>query len=105
VARIDRGRPIRLDDIVDRLNATYLDWLFTRNVVVDVLVTLQANWMADYRNASGIVVEDGPSGPVVTLEDSSRVDPWITGQAQREEATCREALDEFARRDRPVTGG
>ena len=105
VARIDRGRPIRLDDIVDRLNATYLDWLFTRNVVVDVLVTLQANWMADYRNASGIVVEDGPSGPVVTLEDSSRVDPWIVGQAEREAAACREALDEFARRDRPVTGG
>ena len=105
VARMDRDRPIRLDDIVDRLNATYLDWLFTRAVVVDVLVTLQANWMADYRNASGIVLEDGPSGPVVTLEDSSRVDPWIAGQAEREAAACREALDEFARRDRPVTGG
>ena len=60
VARMDRGRPIRLDDIVDRLNATYLDWLFTRAVVADVLVTLQANWMADYRNSSGIVLEDGP---------------------------------------------
>lgn len=105
VARMDRGRPIRLDDLVDRLNATYLDWLFTRAVVADVLVTLQANWMADYRNASGIVLEDGPSGPVVTLEDSSRVDPWITGQAEREAMACREALDEFARRDRLVTGG
>jgi hypothetical protein len=105
VARMDRGRPIRLDDIVDRLNATHLDWLFTRTIVVDVLVTLQANWMADYRNSSGIVLEDGPSGPVVTLEDSSRVDPWIVGQADREAAACREALDEFARRDRPVTGG
>jgi hypothetical protein len=105
VARMDRGRPVRLDDLVDRLNATYLDWLFTRAVVADVLVTLQVNWMADYRNASGIVLEDGPTGPVVTLEDSSRVDPWITGQAQREAAACRETLAEFARRDRPVTGG
>jgi len=105
VARMARGRPIRLDDLVDRLNATYLDWLFTRAVVVDVLVALQANWMTDYRNSSGIVLEDGPSGPVVTLEDSSRVDPWIAGQAQREAAACREALAEFARRDRPVTGG
>ncbi len=105
VARMDRGRPIRLDAMVDRLNATYLDWLFTRTVVADVLVALQANWMADYRNASGIVLEDGPAGPVVTLEDSSRVDPWITGQAQREAAACAEALAEFARRDRPVTGG
>ena len=105
VARMDRGRPIRLDDLVDRLNATHLDWLFTRAVVADVLVTLQSNWMADYRNASGIVLEDGSSGPVVTLEDSSRVDPWIVGQAERELAACRAALAEFARRDRPVTGG
>jgi hypothetical protein len=105
VARMDRGRPIRLDALVDRLNATYLDWLFTRTVVADVLVALQVNWMSDYRNASGIVLEDGPAGPVVALEDSSRVDPWITGQAQREAAACAEALAEFARRDRPVTGG
>ena len=105
VARMDRGRPIRLDDLVDRLNATHLDWLFTRAVVADVLVTLQANWMADYRNASGIVLEDGSSGPVVALEDSNRVDPWIVGQAERELAACRAALAEFARRDRPVTGG
>jgi hypothetical protein len=105
VARMDRGRPIRLDDLADRLNATYLDWLFTRAVVIDVLVTLQANWMTDYRNSSGIVLDNGPSGPLVTLEDSSRVDPWIEGQAQRQAAACHEVLAEFARRDRPVTGG
>ena len=75
VARLDRGVPIRLDDVVDRLNAAWTDWLFTRAVVVDALIALQANWMADYRNASGIVIEDGPTGPTVTIEDSSRVDP------------------------------
>jgi hypothetical protein len=105
VARMDRGRPVRLDDLVDRLNATYLDWLFTRAVVADVLVALQANWMADYRNASGIVLEDGPSGPTVALEDSSRVDPWIVRQAQREQVACRERLAAFARADRPHAGG
>jgi hypothetical protein len=105
VARIDRGRPVRVDDLVDRLNAAHLDWLFTRAVVVDVLVTLQANWMADYRNASGIVLEDGPYGPTLTLEDSSRVDPWIVRQAEREAAECRRRLDEFARRDHLAEGG
>lgn len=105
VARMDRGRAVRIDDLVDRLNATHLDWLFTRAVVVDVLVGLQANWMADYRNASGIMLEDGAHGPTVTLEDSSRVDPWIVRQAQREATECRRRLDEFARRDRPHTGG
>jgi hypothetical protein len=104
VARMDRGRPIRLDDLVDRLNATHLDWLFQRAVVADVLVGLQANWMADYRNSSGIVLEGGPYGDTVTLEDSPRVDPWIVGQAQRVAQECRLALDDFARRDR-TTGG
>jgi hypothetical protein len=105
MARIDRGRPVRIDDLVDRLNAAYLDWLFTRRVVVDALVALQANWMADYRNASGIVLEDGPYGPTVTIEDSSRVDPWIVRQANRVAAECRARLGEFARRDRPSGGG
>lgn len=105
VARMDRGRPVRVDDLVDRLNATYLDWLFSRRVVVDVLVALQANWMSDYRNSSGIVLADGARGPEVTLEDTSRVDPWIVQQAQREIRACREALDQFARRDTPFAGG
>ena len=105
VARLDRGRPIRVDDVVDQLNATYTDWLFTRAVVADALIVLQANWMADYRNASGIELEEGPYGLAVTIEDSSRVDPWIAGQAQRAAATCRQQLDDFARRDRVATGG
>ena len=99
VARIERGVPVRLDAIVDALNARHLDWLFDRAVVADALVALQANWMADYRNASGIVLADGPQGPTVTLEDATRVDPWIVRQAQRAVEACREALDEFARRD------
>jgi hypothetical protein len=99
VARVERGRPVRLDDLVATLNARHLDWLFDRVVVVDVLVGLQANWMADYRNASGIVLDDGPYGPTVTLEDSPRVDPWIVRQALREAAACHERLTEFARRD------
>jgi hypothetical protein len=105
VARMDRGRPLRLDDLVDRLNATYLDWLFTRPVVADVLVGLQASWMTDYRNASGIVLQDGPYGPTVTIEDTSRVDPWIVRRAQQAAAECRAVLDAFARRDRVASGG
>jgi hypothetical protein len=105
VARMERGRPISMDALVAHLNATHLDWLFPPDVVVSVLVSLQANWMTDYRNASGIVLRDGPGGATVLLEDSSRVDPWLVRQALREAADCREALDEFARRDRLATGG
>jgi hypothetical protein len=99
VARVQRGAPVRIDDLVTTLNARHLDWLFERAVVLDALIALQANWLADYRNASGIVLEEGPYGPTLTLEDSPRVDPWIVRQARREDAACRERLAEFARRD------
>jgi hypothetical protein len=105
LARIERGRPVRLDDIVDRLNATWLDWLFPRPVVADVVVGLQSNWMADYRNSSGIVLDDGPYGPTIEIEDSSRVDPWIVRQAERQAAACRERLAAFSRLDRPTGEG
>ena len=55
LARIQRARPVRIADIADRLNATYLDWIFSPAVVADVILQLQVNWMADYRNTSGIV--------------------------------------------------
>ena len=105
LARIERGRPVRMADVVDRLNATYLDWLFPGPVVADVAVALHANWMADYRNSSGIVLADGTYGATIEIEDSSRVDPWIVRQAEREAAACRERLAAFSRLDRPAGEG
>jgi hypothetical protein len=104
LARIERGRPVRVADVADRLNVTYLDWLFSPTVVADVALQLQSNWMADYRNSSGIILEDGPLGATVAIEDSSRVDPWIVRQAQRMSAACTERLAEFSRRDRLASG-
>ncbi len=105
LARIERGRPARIADLVDRLNATYLDWIFAPAVVGDVAVALQSNWMTDYRNSSGIVLEDGPYGPTIEIEDSSRVDPWIVRQAEREAAACRDRLAAFSRLDRSAGEG
>ena len=102
LARLERGVPQRLSDIADRLNALHLDWIFPIPVVADAALQLQANWMTDYRNGSGIVIEDGPTGPALTIEDSSRVDPWIVRQAQRVAAECTEQLAEFSRRDSPT---
>ena len=104
VARLPRGRAHGLAAIVAQLNATHLDWLFEPRVVADALLQLQANWMADYRNTSGIVIDDGPGGATLTIEDSSRVDPWVARQAHRRAAECAAARDEFSRRERP-TGG
>jgi hypothetical protein len=104
VARIERGRPVRLADIAARLEAEHLDWLFPERSVADVLIQLQVDWMADYRNSTGIILDDGDHGATVTIEDSSRVDPWIVERARRAAAACRDRLAEFSRRDHVATG-
>src|SRR6188474_374778 len=92
ISRVERGRAIRLADIADRLNASYLDWLFPVSVVGDVALQLQANWMADYRNSSGIQVGSVPPWPTLTNDVSSRVDPCILPKAMRAAAECTERL-------------
>ena len=105
LARLERGRAVRVDDLVDRLNAANLDWLFPRAVVVDALISLQANWASDYRSGSGILLDEGERGAALSVEDTPRMDPWLVGQAERLAAECREALRAFARRDTPFGGG
>src|SRR5512141_1958725 len=102
VARLPRGRAVALRSIVERLNADHLDWLFDERVVADALLQLQANWMADYRNTSGIVIDEAGGQPTLTIEDTTRVDPWIARQAERQVAACRAALLGFSLRDRPT---
>jgi hypothetical protein len=97
LARIERGAPIRLRDIVDRLNAEYLDWSFSRAVVLSVAVQLQANWVADFRTASGFDLSEGAHGEEISIEDSARVEAWLVRQVERLSAECRERLRTFAR--------
>ena len=96
LARIPRGVPVRIRDVVDELNADHLDWSFSRGVVIAAAVQLQANWLTDYRNSSGIVLQEGIVGPEILVEDSSRVDPWIVRQVERLMARCTERLRAFA---------
>ena len=103
IARVPRGRPIRIADLVARLNATHLDWLFGQRVVEDALLQLGANWNADFRSTGGLTFGESERGATVTLEDSVRVDPWLVGQARRLAAESREVLADFSRRDR-ITG-
>lgn len=96
LARIPRGEAVRVRDVVDRLNAEYLDWSFSRDVVIAAAVQLQANWQTDYRNSGGILVQEGETGPEIAIEDSTRVDPWIVRQAERLHEECMGRLRAFA---------
>jgi hypothetical protein len=103
IARLPRGEAIRLRDIVDRLNADYLDWSFARPVVAAVAVQLAANWQADFRTGLGFELSPGERGDELRIEDSARAQTWLVGQVERFAAVCRSRLDAFARQegDRP----
>jgi hypothetical protein len=95
-----RGLRERLADIADALNAAHLDWLFERRVVIDELLQLQANWFSDFRTTTGFIVEDSDQGPVVTLEDSSRMSGWLERQVAKATEECKRELAAFAKSDR-----
>ncbi|HYI21224.1 MAG TPA: hypothetical protein VEX62_01180 [Candidatus Limnocylindrales bacterium] len=97
IARLPRGVPVSLRDVVERLNAEYLDWSFSRPVVAWVAVQMQANWLADFRSASGFQVDDGPLGEQLTIEDTARIEPWLIRQVERIHGECLERLRLFAR--------
>ena len=97
VARLPRGVPVRLRDVVDSLNSEYLDWSFSRPVVAAVVVQLQANWIADFRTQQGFDLADGPAGEELIVEDSVRVEPWLIRQAERYADECGRRLSAFAK--------
>lgn len=101
-ARLARGVPIRLRDIVDELNGEYLDWSFSRSVVAAVAVQLQANWVADFRTSTGFELREGDRGDELVIEDSTRVETWLVRQVERLSVECREALRTFAREEAEI---
>lgn len=96
LARAPRGVPLRLRDLVDQLNAEYRDWSFSRPVVMAAIMQLQSNWLSDYRNSDGIAFAEDATGPTVRVEDTTRVDPWITRQVARLHDECEVRLRAFA---------
>jgi hypothetical protein len=99
LARIPRGRPVPLRDIVERLNREHMDWSFSRPVVAAAIVQLQANWRADHRDIDALRIEAGPAGDELVIEEGSRVDPWIVRQVERRREACLERLRRFAREE------
>ena len=99
IARLPRGVPARIRDVVDRLNVDYLDWSFSRSVVIATAVQLQSNWLADFRTSAGFELTEGERGEELVIEDSPRAGPWLVRQVERLAAECREELAAFAREE------
>jgi hypothetical protein len=103
VARLRRNETHQLRDVVAALNAAYLDWYFPEKVVLADLVQLQANWSISYHGDDRIVLDRNERGHTLLIVDSTKMTPFLVGQAKRLRDECDEELRRFALGDGVTT--
>ena len=96
LARLTRNATHQLRDVVAALNAAYLDWSFTEDVVLAELVQLQSNWSISFHGEDRIVLGENERGRTVLIVDSTKMSPFLVAQAQAQVQACDMALREFA---------
>jgi hypothetical protein len=96
LSRLSRNVTHQLRDLVAALNAAYLDWSFTEEVVVAELVQLQSNWSISFHGEDRIVIGANERGRTVLIVDSTKMTPFLLAQAQAHAEACDAALREFA---------
>ena len=82
--------------MVAALNAAYLDWSFSEDVVLAELVQLQSNWSISFHGEDRIVIGANERGRTVLIVDSTKMTPFLLAQAQAQAEACDAALREFA---------
>ena len=103
VARLRRNETLQLRDVVVTLNAAYLDWYFAEKVVLAGLVQLQANWSISYHGDDRIVLDRNERGHTLLIVDSTKMTPFLVGQATRLREECDEELRRFSLGDGVTT--
>lgn len=98
VARLRRNATLPLRDVVDALNAAYLDWFFAEKVVLAELVQLQANWAISFHGDDRIILDRNERGHTVLIVDSSKMTPFLVAQ-------LRSAIEECEAEQRAFTKG
>ncbi len=96
LSRLSRNLTHQLRDVVTTLNAAYLDWSFTEDVVLAELVQLQSNWSISFHGEDRIVLGVNERGRTVLIVDSTKMAPFFLSQAQAAAEACDAALRAFA---------
>jgi hypothetical protein len=95
LSRLQRNTTHQLRDVVAVLNATFLDWSFSEKVVLAELVQLQADWSISFHGDDRIVLDRNERGHTLLVVDSTRMTPFLVGEARRAADACEEALRQF----------
>jgi hypothetical protein len=96
LSRLTRNASHQLRDVVAALDAAYLDWSFTEDVVLAELVQLQSNWSISFHGEDRIVLGENERGRTVLIVDSTKMTPFLLAQAQAQAQACDDALSSFA---------
>ncbi len=95
VSRLPRNRTLQLRDVVAALNAEFLDWYFSENVVIAELVQLQANWAISFHGDDRIVLDRNERGHTLLVTDSTKMGSFLVNEARRLADACEEELRRF----------
>src|SRR3989442_12734351 len=96
LSRLPRNTTLQLRDVVVALNAAFLDWSFSEKVVLAELVQLQANWAISFHGDDRIVLGGNERGHTLLIVDSTKMTPFLVGQANRLRDECEEELRRFS---------
>ena len=95
VSRLRRNETLQLRDVVNALNATYLDWYFSEKVVLAELVQLQANWSISFHGDDRLVLDRNERGHTLLITDSTKMNSFLINEARRLAEACEEELRRF----------
>jgi hypothetical protein len=103
LARLTRNVSHQLRDVVAALNAAYLDWYFSEEVVLAELSQLLSNWSISFHGEDRIVIGANERGRTLLIVDSTKMTPFLIAQAQRLADACDDELRRFTLGDGVTT--
>ena len=95
VSRLRRNETLQLRDVVNALNAEFLDWYFNERVVLAELVQLQANWGISFHGDDRIVLDRNERGHTLLIIDSTKMSSFLVNESRRLADACTEELRRF----------
>jgi len=95
VSRLRRNETLQLRDVVNALNAEFLDWFFSEKVVLAEIVQLQANWSISFHGDDRIVLDRNERGHTLLITDSTKMSSFLVNEARRLAEACDEELRRF----------
>ena len=92
VSRLRRNETLQVRDVVNALNADFLDWYFSEKVVLAELVQLQANWGISFHGDDRIVLDRNERGHTLLIVDSTKMSSFLVNEARRLAEKCADDL-------------